>query len=121
MEISAIVNNSGFKHAVTVCTDGHMQSLAIAAKHNGQGSSVNGGELLMAALATCHCNDLYREAARLGIALHAVEVQANADFAGIGLAATNIRYRAKVTSPASPRLFPNCCGKPTQWRKCTTH
>lgn len=54
----------------------------------------------MAALATCYCNDLYREAARLGVALRAVEVEANADFAGVGLAATNIRYRTRVTSTA---------------------
>jgi hypothetical protein len=32
--------------------------------------------------------------------LDGVEVEASADFDGIGLAATNIRYRAKVQSPA---------------------
>lgn len=100
MEICAIVNNSGSEHAVTVRTDDHVQSLAIAAKQQGQGSSVNGGELLMAALATCYCNDLYREAARMGIALQAVEVQATANFPGIGLAAANIRYHARITSSA---------------------
>jgi uncharacterized OsmC-like protein len=62
---------------------------------------VNGGELLMLALATCYCNDLYREAARLGIALDGVEVHASARFEGIGLAASDIRYRAKVSSSAS--------------------
>jgi hypothetical protein len=34
--------------------------------------------------------------------LDAVEVEATASFPGIGLAATNIRYRAKVSSPADP-------------------
>ena len=54
----------------------------------------------MLALATCYCNDLYREAARLDIPVDSVEVEASADFPGIGLAATNICYRARVSSPA---------------------
>lgn len=55
----------------------------------------------MLALATCYCNDLYREAATLGLSIESVEVQASAEFPGIGLAATDIRYRARVASPAS--------------------
>ena len=55
----------------------------------------------MLALATCYCNDIYREAARLGIEVAAVEVEATAEFEGIGLAATNVRYRARVASPAA--------------------
>ena len=55
----------------------------------------------MLALATCYGNDLYREAARLGLTLRGIEVVAEADFEGIGLAATNIRYRAKVDSTAT--------------------
>jgi organic hydroperoxide reductase OsmC/OhrA len=56
----------------------------------------------MLALATCYCNDLYREAARLGVSLDSVEVHASAEFPGVGLAATNIAYQAKVSSGASP-------------------
>jgi organic hydroperoxide reductase OsmC/OhrA len=55
----------------------------------------------MLAIATCYCNDLYREAARLGISIESVEVEAEGEFPGVGLAATNIRYKAKVTSSAS--------------------
>lgn len=102
MEISASVRNAGADHAVTVRTGDTVQPLCIPAKSAGRGSSVNGGELLMLALATCYCNDLYREAARLGIALHAVEVEATAHFPGVGLAASDIRYRARVSSPADP-------------------
>lgn len=54
----------------------------------------------MLALATCYCNDLYREAARLEVPLESVEVEASAEFPGIGLAATDIRYRARISSPA---------------------
>lgn len=58
----------------------------------------------MLALATCYCNDLYREAQRLGIQIEAAEVEATAEFPGIGLAATDITYTAKIRSSASPEL-----------------
>jgi len=100
MRITATLLNDHAVHEVTVATDARTQRVAVAAKADGRGSSVNGGEFLMLALATCYCNDLYREAARLGIALERVEVEAGADFDGPGLAATNVRYRARVESTA---------------------
>lgn len=102
MQISAFVSNDGSKHETTVSTNGYTQTLSVPPKSNGLGSAINGGEFLMLALATCYCNDLYREAQRLGITLTRVEVEAHAEFAGIGLAARDIRYRAQVESPASP-------------------
>jgi organic hydroperoxide reductase OsmC/OhrA len=101
MEITARVKNGHGTHRTVVSTDGKEQQVAVAAKPGGAGSAVNGGEFLMLALATCYCNDLYREAARLGIVLDEVEVEAIAEFNGIGLAAQNVRYRARVASPAS--------------------
>ena len=101
MQISATVRHAAGTHEVAVATDAQRQALAIPAKTTGTGSAVNGGEFLMLALATCFCNDLYREAARLDIPIDAVEVEASATFAGVGLAATNISYRASVTSPAT--------------------
>jgi organic hydroperoxide reductase OsmC/OhrA len=101
MEISASVRNSRSSHEVSVRTGAVSQALSIPAKPAGLGSAVNGGELLMLALATCYCNDLYREAERLRVPLESVEVEASADFPGIGLAARNIRYRASVTSSAT--------------------
>lgn len=104
MRISATVSNGSTNaHEVQVRTGGASQSIPIAAKAQGRGSAVNGGEFLMLALATCYCNDLFREAARLGIEIDSVEVEASAEFAGIGLAATNIEYRAVVRSAASPQ------------------
>jgi organic hydroperoxide reductase OsmC/OhrA len=100
MEISAIVRNGPAHHEVEVRTGGAAQVLAIPPKPSGRGSAVNGGELLMLALATCYGNDLYREAERLQIPIDGVEVEASARFEGVGLAATDIRYRAKVSSPA---------------------
>ncbi len=101
MKISATVKNEGTLHQVKVATAGAIKSLEVPGKRGAPGSEVNGGEFLMLALATCYCNDVYREASRKGIAVVAVEVEASADFEGVGLAATNITYRAKVSSPAS--------------------
>lgn len=100
MQISATVVSSAARHEVAVRTGAATQTLPVARKASGPGSSVNGGEFLMLALATCYCNDLYREAERLGIAIDGAEVEASADFPGVGLAATNISYRAIVHSPA---------------------
>lgn len=100
MRISASVRNTRSSHEARVETSEKPQRLKVPKKAAGRGSSVNGGELLMLALATCYCNDLFREAERLGLVLNEVEVKACADFEGVGLAATNVRYRAKVKSPA---------------------
>jgi organic hydroperoxide reductase OsmC/OhrA len=99
--ISATVRSSQTQHEVFVRTGESAQGLAVPAKPSGKGSAVNGGEFLMLALATCYCNDLYREAERLNVPVDGVEVQATADFPGVGLAATNIRYEVRVSSPAT--------------------
>ncbi|MCS7171991.1 MAG: OsmC family protein [Armatimonadetes bacterium] len=67
------------------------------------GSSVNGGELLFLAFATCYCNDIYREAARRNITVERVEVevQVQSDFGAEGEPAQNVIYRATVTAKAS--------------------
>lgn len=101
MHITAKVVSSSATYQANVSTGESSQLVAIAPKPDGLGSSVNGGEFLMLALATCYCNDLYREAKRLGISIESAEVEASAEFPGIGLAATNISYRAQVQSSAS--------------------
>lgn len=101
MKITAHVKNTATSHTTTVTTEGQSKSLSIPAKSAGGGSAVNGGEFLMLALATCYCNDIYREAQRLGVDVRAVEVEASAEFKGIGLAASNVQYRARITSNAS--------------------
>jgi organic hydroperoxide reductase OsmC/OhrA len=103
MKISAKVVSGLREHEVRVCTGAATQTLAVPRKPDGPGSAVNGGEFLMLALATCYCNDLFREAQRLGIAIDAVEVEASGEFAARGLAATNITYRATVRSPGDRR------------------
>src|SRR6266487_1857477 len=96
MKISAQVQNSQGKHEVTLTTNENAHSIAIPPKDSGFGSSANGGELLFLALATCYCNDIYREAAKKGIKVEQVEVEVIGDFGGEGEPATNVTYSARV-------------------------
>src|SRR5215470_17363063 len=102
MRIAARVSNTNLDHRVEVETEGRKQSIAIAPKSAGRGSSVNGGELLFAALATCFCNDLYREAAKRGIEVHGLEVDVTGTFGSPGEPARDITYRVQLQADAPP-------------------
>ncbi|HEY6072614.1 MAG TPA: OsmC family protein [Anaerolineales bacterium] len=101
MKISARVQNSENQHQVTLRTNDNVHSLSIPPRPTGFGSSANGGELLFLAMATCYCNDIYREAAKTGLKVESVEVEVEGDFGAEGEPATNVTYRAKVTAHAS--------------------
>lgn len=98
MKIRAQVHNQNGQHQAVVSTEDHQQSINISPKAGGFGSGVNGGELLFLALATCYCNDIYREAARLGIEVQGVEVTVQGEFGGVGEPAKQVAYQAKVTA-----------------------
>lgn len=100
MQISARIRNSLNRHSVTVATNGAEKQLQIAPRETGYGSSVNGGEMLLLALATCYCNDIYREAARRNMIVENVEVSCFADFGGPGEPGSNFRYEVRVISNA---------------------
>jgi organic hydroperoxide reductase OsmC/OhrA len=101
MNISATVHNSEGQHYITLRTNDNVHHLAISPKPTGFGSSANGGELLFLALATCYCNDIYREAAKRGIKVESVEVEVAGEFGAEGEGAKNVSYRAKVTAQAT--------------------
>jgi len=61
----------------------------------------NGGELLCLAMATCYCNDIYREAATRAIEVIGVEVEAKAEFGAEGAPASRLSYRVRLM-PLSP-------------------
>jgi organic hydroperoxide reductase OsmC/OhrA len=101
MKISAQVQNSEGQHQVSLRTDENTHSIAIPPNPSGTGSSANGGELLFLALATCYCNDIYREAAKREIKVIRVEVKVEGDFEDEGEPAKNVLYRASVAAQAS--------------------
>jgi organic hydroperoxide reductase OsmC/OhrA len=86
---------------VSVQTNENNQQITIPSKPTGYGSSVNGGELLCIALATCFCNDLYREATKKNINVTKIIVEASAEFLAEGAPGLNIRYHANIEGNAS--------------------
>jgi uncharacterized OsmC-like protein len=100
MKYSARIQNNPGDHQITLKIGEKEQSIPVAPRPTG-GSSVSGGELLFLALATCYCNDLYREAGKWGIKVESVEVEVEGDFETAGKPASNIVYRAKVNADAS--------------------
>ena len=101
MKYSARVENSKNSHQVILHAGESQHTIDIAPRETGPGSSISGGELLFLALATCYCNDLYREAAKKNIKVESVEVDVEGDFPAAGEPARNIVYKAKVKADAS--------------------
>ncbi len=101
MKISAKVQSSFARLATSVMTDDQPRSLVVPSKESGNGSAVNGGELLLLALATCFCNDIYREAAKRNMEVHEVEVIASAEFGAAGEPGRNFQYSTHVKADAT--------------------
>jgi organic hydroperoxide reductase OsmC/OhrA len=101
MRSTAHVQNSHGENRVEVSTGEHSLSLSIPSKPSGFGSRVGGGEMLMLALATCYCNDVYREARNMGIDISRVEVECGAEFPAEGAPASEITYTTKIVGHAS--------------------
>lgn len=102
IKIRAQVENGYQSHRILLSTNNTEHSITIPSKSTGFGSSANGGELLFLALATCYCNDVYREAAKRNIVVKHVEVEVMGDFGDApGSPAENITYTATVEAEAS--------------------
>ena len=101
MQAVARIRNSKGEHHLDVSMGQHAAAIEIAPKPGGLGSSVSGGEMLMAALATCYCNDVYREAKKMGVAVTSVEVECHAEFPSEGAAAAGVSYSARIQAEAS--------------------
>lgn len=100
MKFSAHLKNGPGHHWINLKVGDKEQTLPIQPKEAG-GLSVTGGELLFLALATCFCNDIYREAAKFNIKVEDVEVEVDGDFEAPGKPGSNIVYRARVNADAS--------------------
>jgi uncharacterized OsmC-like protein len=105
MQITASVSNTPSGHSVEVETESCKQSIGIRPKSAGRGSSINGGELLFAAIATCFCNDIYREAAKHTIDGEDVKVVVTGTFGDPGEPARDLTDRVQVRANASQAII----------------
>lgn len=102
MKISATVTSQLNQLETLVQTNDSAKQIPIPPKNTDYGSSINGGELLLLSIATCFCNDLYRESRKRNITITSVEVMATGEFGADGEPGTNFQYKANVTSDATP-------------------
>ena len=96
------MSNQHNQHEIALTTNANAHVIDIPPRASGYGSSANGGELLFLALASCYCNDLYREAAQTqDHRSSACEVKVDGTFADApGSVAENITYSALVEAEA---------------------
>lgn len=90
---------------MTVDTGSEAKNIVLPVKSTGYGSAVNGGELLMLALATCYCNDIYREAAKQNITVTGIEVECSSEFGGEGEPGDDFQYRVKINADAPAEVI----------------
>ena len=67
----------------------------------GMGLGFSGGELLLLAIGGCHCNDIFWEAAKLGMVIKSVQVDVQADWGGEPVRAQNVTYSPRIEAEAS--------------------
>jgi len=84
MKYSASLQNINGKLDILMRVGDRSNTMDIPPKPNGFGSSISGGEVLFLAIATCYCNDIYREGRKLGIQVDDVEVDVDGDFMAAG-------------------------------------
>jgi organic hydroperoxide reductase OsmC/OhrA len=65
------------------------------------GLGFNGGELLLLAIGGCYCNDLFREAAKLGMVIKSVQVDVQADWGGDPARAQHVTYSTRIEAEAT--------------------
>ena len=66
----------------------------------GGGLGFSGGQLLYLSIAACVSNDLYREAATMGIALRRVSIEVDGDFPRRGSASTPVDVAVTIDADA---------------------
>ncbi len=105
MQVFATLANTASTHSMVVATGAAEHAIPVVAKEQGRGSATSGGEFLCAALATCFCNDLFREAPAFDIEVIEVSVRVHSEFAGPGDPARHIGYAVEVTATGDERVI----------------
>ena len=102
MKVFATIKNSLNSNELVVTTKDKSKVISVPVKTSGYGSAVSGGELLLASLAVCYTNDIYREAAKRNITVSEVTVEVSGNFDSEGEAGNNFEYKPVIKSTASP-------------------
>jgi len=103
MRSSVRIHNSQDQHPIDLSTGDRTSKIEIPPGPTGFGSSASGGSSSCSPFATCYCNDVYREAAKMGIRVSQVDVECSAAFPAEGQPAQDITYTAKIAAGASPQ------------------
>jgi len=101
MKVFAKIKNSLNTNELVVTTKDKSKVISVPVKASGYGSAVSGGEFLLASLAACYCNDIYREAAKRNINVSEVTVEVTGNFDAEGEPGTNFEYKPVIKSTAS--------------------
>jgi uncharacterized OsmC-like protein len=107
MKYTASMRNIDGELDVVMSRGDIASNLDMPTRHKGFGSSISGGEIMFLAIATCYCNDLYREGKKLGIQVDNVEVHVDGDFMAAGEPALNVNCKIMVTAQASEEEIHN--------------
>ena len=102
MKMYASIKSKFNEQEIVVQTNESAKEMHISTRPSGYGSSINGAELLLLSLASCFCNDIYREAGKRDIVVTGVEVFFTGEFGADGEPGSNFKYNAKVVSDAPP-------------------
>lgn len=65
----------------------------------------------MLSMATCFCNDLYREAVKMNISIDRIEIECSGDFGAEGEPGADFRYKANVTSKSPAKEIEALIGR----------
>lgn len=98
MKVSATVKSSVDHHEIVVKTNEKEKVMQLSARSSGHESSITGSELLMLSLATCFCDEIYREAGKRNLQISGVEVIVNGEFGAEGEQGTHFTCSMKVAS-----------------------
>lgn len=101
LQVNGHVYNSLGAYSTALTTHSNAQSVVNPPRAPGSGSRAKGGDLLFLALATCCCNNVYREATKHGFAVEHREVDVAGQSGAEAEPASQIHYHAKITADAT--------------------
>jgi uncharacterized OsmC-like protein len=107
MKFRAIIQSKKNQNKAIAGIDEITREIHLPVRSSGYGSSVSGGELLLLSLATCFCNDLYREADKKHIKISEVSVDVTGDFISEGEAGSNFQYQVEIKSDEPVEVIEN--------------